>query len=300
MKWKTPEKREYYSKYEQVPLKNGAGWFECYRLPHDVYCICEPQHLQEVNAFLILGKDRALLLDTGMGIGDFKAVVDELYEGELTVVNCHFHFDHTGGNWQFDKVLAADDEFVRKTAARGLSGAPLANQADLDMFLFDYPQGFVPTEYQTRPYNVDFVQDGHLFDLGGREIEFVRTPGHTADHAMLYDRTNDILFSGDMVYGGAIYVQFDSEYLGRSDIVKYIESLEMIRQRYPHIKAVYASHNDIIVSPERIDIIHDALVAVRDGKVQGLPLHDAKYGYYGDPRTLMEYKFDGFSIIARN
>jgi len=300
MKWKTPEKREYYSKYEQVDIKNGAGWFECYKLPHDVYCICEPQHLQEVNAFLIIGSERALLLDTGMGICNIKAVVDELYQGELTVVNCHFHFDHTGNNWRFDKVLAADDPFVSKTAEHGLSGAPLANQADEDMFLFGYPEGFIPEEYQTKPYNVDFVEDGHVFHLGGRDIEFIRTPGHTADHAMLYDKTNDILFSGDMVYGGAIYIQFDSEYFGSSNIDQYIASLEMVRERYPDMKEVYASHNDIIVPPERIDIIHDALVAVRDGQVPGEPLHDEKYGYYGDPKTLMEYKFDGFSIVARH
>ena len=49
MKWRTPEPRPYYSKYESVPVKNSNGWFDCYKLPGDVYVICEPQHLQEVN-----------------------------------------------------------------------------------------------------------------------------------------------------------------------------------------------------------------------------------------------------------
>ena len=60
MKWKTPEPREYYAKYKHIETANSHNWFECYELPGDVIAICEPQHLQEVNAFLIFGEKKAL------------------------------------------------------------------------------------------------------------------------------------------------------------------------------------------------------------------------------------------------
>ncbi|WP_350454907.1 MBL fold metallo-hydrolase [Slackia heliotrinireducens] len=299
MKWRTPERRPYYAKYERVAFEHDAGWFECYRLPDSVFAICEPQHLQEVNMFLIVGDDRALLLDTGLGMCDVKAVVDELYQGPLQVINCHRHFDHTGNNWRFPEVLAADAPGVAEQAATGIPHEFLANQTDPDMFLFDFPAGLDPDTFCVRPYRVRPVADGHVFDLGGREIEVVYTPGHTEDSLMLYDRTHDILFGGDMVYLAAIYVEFDNDFMGHSDIAGYIESLRMLEQKFPQVKTVYASHNDFVVDPEAIPVLREALQAVHDGVVQGEPLSDPKWGYWGDPEVLAQYFFDGFSVIAR-
>ena len=109
MKWKDNSEREYYSKYEKVVTKNGQGWFDVYRLPGEVFAICEPQHFQEVNAYLIIGLERSLLLDTGMGICDISRVVGELYQGEVMVVNSHFHFDHIGNNYKFNEIHIYDD-----------------------------------------------------------------------------------------------------------------------------------------------------------------------------------------------
>ena len=300
MKWKTPEPREYYSKYKKVEIQNSKGWFECYELPGDIYAICEPQHLQEVNCFLIFGEERALLLDTGMGICDIKPLVRELtgdYYDTLQIVNCHAHFDHTGNNWRFHEIWGADAAYTKRQAEQGVPHGPLANQTDEYMFLFDYPEGFAAEEYCIRPYHFKTCEDGHLFDLGGRQVEFITTPGHTEDHAMLYDHRDGILFAGDMIYFGAIYVQFDNEILGHSDIQDYIESLEKVKKRCAGLQRIYVSHNDFMTDPSAIDLIIDAMKAVRDGKASGVPLRDENYGYYMDPPDMKQYFFDGFSII---
>lgn len=309
MKWKTPEKRLYYSKYRQIDIRSGQGWYECYELPGDVYAVCEPQHLQEVNVFLIFGETRVLMLDTGMGICDIRPVIEELVTlrcraqaedmlDNLIVVNCHLHFDHTGNAWRFPEIVTADVPIVRRQAREGVPHEPLANQADEDMFLFGYPKGFVPEDYCIRPYHIRCCEDGHRFRLGGREVEFITTPGHTEDHAMLYDHRDGILFAGDMIYFGAIYVQFDNEILGHSDIQEYIDSLEKVKRRCPDMRSIYVSHNDFITDLSAIDKIRDALIAVRDGEAEGEPLRDEKYGYYGDPPTMRQYWFDGFSVVA--
>ena len=61
MKWRTPEPRPYYKNYDKIEVSNSNGWFDCYRLPGDIDVICEPQHLQEVNVYLIFGEEKALL-----------------------------------------------------------------------------------------------------------------------------------------------------------------------------------------------------------------------------------------------
>ena len=56
--------------------------------------------------YLILGKKKALLFDTGIGIGDIHAVVREMTEKPIITVNSHHHYDHAGGNGHFDRVFA--------------------------------------------------------------------------------------------------------------------------------------------------------------------------------------------------
>ncbi len=61
-------------------LDEGQGWFEVYRVHPDVLAIYEPGQFEEVISYLILGEDRALLFDTGLGIGDIRAAVNSLTE----------------------------------------------------------------------------------------------------------------------------------------------------------------------------------------------------------------------------
>ncbi len=299
MKWKTPEKREYYQKYEEVNLANGQNWFSCYKLPGDIYAICEPQHFQEVNAFLVIGSQRALLFDTGMGICNIKAVIDELYQGELVVINSHFHFDHIGDNWRFDKVMIPDDPYARAIAENGIPSHSLGNQMEEDMFLFGFPEGFDPDTFHIKPYRVEIAEDGETFDLGSRTLEYVRTPGHSDDCIMLYDRTNDILLCGDMFYLGALYIHFDCKEFGKSSLDKYADSIAKVVQKYPNLKAVYASHNDFIIAPEKLTELRDALLSIKEKKASGKLLENLNHGYLEEPERLMEYGFDGFSIVVK-
>lgn len=313
MKWRNPDQeRPYYSKYQKLQVENHRDWFQVYQLPGHVIAICEPQHLQEVNVFLIFGEEKVLMMDSGMGICDIRPLVEELcaredelhgkeggsYFSTLEVVNCHCHFDHTGNNWRFGQVWGAADPVAEKQAARGVPCAPLANQSDEDMFLQGYPEGFVPSNYCVRPYRYRICQDGQIFHLGERDVEFINTPGHTEDHAMLFDHRFGILFAGDMIYFGAIYVQFDNDVMGHSDIQDYIDSLDKVRFRCPDMRAIYVSHNDFVTDKAAITEIRDALTAVRDGTAEGEPLQDEKYGYFQDPPTMRQYQFDGFSIVA--
>ncbi|MGI6046335.1 MAG: MBL fold metallo-hydrolase [Eggerthellaceae bacterium] len=299
MKWRAPGKRPYFNKYDEVPLECNQGWFSCYELPGNIYTICEDQHFQEVNSFLIIGTKRALLLDTGLGFCDIKAVVDELYRGDLEVVNCHRHFDHTGNNWRFPEINVPKVQSAIKQAETGIYHGTLANQTSEDFFLYGYPRGFNPTGYCVPPYSVRVVEDGHLFDLGNRKVELVYTPGHTEDHCMLYDHKENVIFGGDMLYFGNLYAHFNNDVMGYSSVTDYIASLEKIKRKFPRVTKVYESHHNPILPASCIDDIYDAFLMVRNGEATSEPLPCSEKGYYHDPAFMKKYEFGKFRIITR-
>lgn len=56
------------------------------------------------NCYLLIGEERALLIDCGLGIGDIKGAVEKITDKPITVVATHGHVDHAGGDGQFEKI----------------------------------------------------------------------------------------------------------------------------------------------------------------------------------------------------
>ncbi len=300
MGFNTGRPKPYYSKYEKIEVKN-SGWFDVFRLPHDVYTICEHRHFQEVNLYLIVGSERALLLDTGLGIRDLRPLVHELYSGELITVNSHFHFDHIGNNHDFEPVYIYDDPLAISIAGHGAPREALGNQLDEEMFFPSYPDGFDPAAFSIRPYSYKLMHEDDVFDLGNRQLRVIHTPGHSNDCIMLYDEKNGILFAGDMFYTGALYAHMDCGEFGRSEPVAYLESLRKVLSIVPEDTAVYCSHNDFIVSTGQLRAAADAFDFILSGGA-GADLADvtSAHEYLEAGKPLKRYMFNGFSIICRD
>ena len=145
--------------------------------------------------YVIIGPEKAMLIDTAFGLGDLKRLVDELTGGKpLMVVNTHPHPDHGYGNCRFDKVYCHE-----------FSAWRLQHQDEhLWDYLFDkngnnkwleFDRADLPT---FKPYEIVAVPDGYVFNLGGdHEIELKWVPGHHQGHAMFLDKKNRILIAGD-------------------------------------------------------------------------------------------------------
>ncbi len=299
-KWKDDKPREYYAKYRKVDVKNHQDWFEVYELPKNVYGICEPSQFQEVNIFLVIGDKKALLFDTGMGIRKIKPLVEELYQGEIIVVNSHFHFDHIANNYCFDGVHAYCDKYNKYVSEHGLPKEALGNQLEEIMFRYGYPKGFNPEEYHIPPYNLIPVEEGHIFDLGNRKLEVIHTPGHSHDGIMLFDKENRILLTGDTFYPGALYAHFDNEEFGKFSMEDYISSMEKVSKLIPDLDYLYSSHRDFTAEPIKLKETADALKRIRDkDDTLDYIVVDEGHTYLEDGNTLKEAKFDGFSIIFK-
>ncbi len=255
----------------RVPLADS--WFAVYDLPGAVFAIVEPRQSEGTISYLIVGQSRAILFDTGMGIGDLKGVVTALTKLPVTVLNSHTHNDHVGGNWQFSSVYGMDTGFTRKNA----QGSSADAQAEIQPseICGDLPVGFDPKSYVTRPWTITkFIHDGEEIDLGGRRLQVIATPGHTPDAISLLDQANGLLFTGDTFYPGTIWL-----YRPETDLPAYGKSIQRLATLASQVKYVLGAHGVPLSNPSVLPQLVKDFEAVRSGKVPSTPAGPGKVVY---------------------
>jgi glyoxylase-like metal-dependent hydrolase (beta-lactamase superfamily II) len=269
--WCRPLPRPEYKSLERVTISDPL--FEVYKPAHDVFAIYEPHQSEEVISYLIVGKTKALLFDTGMGISDLKKVTAELTRLPIIVLNSHTHDDHVGDNWEFDTIYGMDTGFTRANARGSREDA----QAEItpDQICGTLPKGFDPKGYATRPWKISaYMHDGDRFDLGGRTLEVIVTPGHTPDAISLIDRGNGLLFTGDTYYPAPIWL-----FRPETDLDAYAASIRRLAALAPQVKLVLGAHNIPVASPTVLARLVAAFDQVRAGKVAATPDSPGKVLY---------------------
>ncbi len=274
--------RPAWARFERIELAADQGWFGVYRVAPGVTAIYEPGQFDEVISYLITGTERALLFDTGLGIGDIGALVDALTALPVTVVNSHTHYDHVGGNHQFSDVRGTATDYTRANSA----GAPNSRVGEFvgeGWIWKPTPPGFDPATYQTRPFTIaGTIADGDTIALGGRTLEVLLTPGHAPDALCLFDRENRMLFTGDTFYPAPLYAHLEG-----SDLYAYAESARRLEALAGQVDHVLSAHNEPLVGPEYLTRMAAAFETILAGK-----------GEYGVTDGNREYRFEGFSVIV--
>ncbi len=266
-------------------ISTSDPWFHVHRMESDIYAIYEPNNFQEIISWLILGTRRALLFDTGMGMSQISSVVVELTDLPVTVINSHTHFDHIGGNAEFNDILSTDTEYSRQSA-RGIPHADVAQEVAPDAFCGERLITPIDTaKFHVRPFNsTGTIRDGSIIDLGGRRIEVLRVPGHTPDAVSLLDRDRGFLWTGDTFYAGPIWLYFPG-----TDLDAYEESITRLAALAPSLTNVFPGHNTPMANPELLPSVRDAFKEVRAGAASFVEQDD----------ELVEYQFTGFSFLMR-
>ncbi len=286
-KWWEILPRKVYSQLDRV--ETGQPWFEVYLIDPGIYVIYEPGQFEEAISYLVLGEDRAALIDTGCGIGDIKALVEEFTDLPVVVVNTHSHNDHVAQNYMFDEVEIFDDSVSRDRARRGCSPEEMAHLISEGMTWKPLPENFNPEAYHVPLFRVTrWLKDGDLVDLGGRSLEVIHTPGHSPDSVCLLDRGARLLWTGDLFYTGAIYT-----YLPGGDVDTFIDSCEKIIGLFPYYDRLMPSHNEPWVEKEILREVLKSVKDIRAGKAK-------KYieGMDGDIK-IRRYNYERFAIIIR-
>lgn len=137
---------------------------------------------------LIVGGTGAILYDTMLGFDDLKSYVAGLTHFEPMVINSHCHFDHMGGNYQFDRVYMSEADFPLMEL--GYSRIPILTQtleADLSAMECCY----------TDRERISAIAPETVIDLGGRTVKVIALPGHTPGSIGLLYQEERILLAGD-------------------------------------------------------------------------------------------------------
>jgi glyoxylase-like metal-dependent hydrolase (beta-lactamase superfamily II) len=260
--WCAQLPRAKYAELDRVDV--DSDWFEVWEAGDGVLAIYEPKQWQEVISYLVLGDERALLFDTGMGIAPISEVVAQLTDLPVTVVNSHSHLDYVGGNAEFESVVGMDTDFTRERSG-GLANERVRGEVAPDALCGPLPEGVTADSYVTRPWTITQVAtDGHTIDLGGRALEILQIPGHTPDAIALLDAEAGYLWTGDSFYEGPIWL-----FAPETDLDAYEASIARLANLVPDLTRLLPAHNTPVADPVRLIELTDTFSAVRNGTLDG-------------------------------
>ncbi len=171
--------------------------------------------------FLLFGKDKALLMDTGSRDGNLAPAIKRTVKNwllrngrtsiPLIVAHTHEHEDHTWG----DKELQA------------------MNDAAMPVTFVAAEVGAVQKAFAIEHWPTDI---GHL-DLGGRVVDLIPIPGHSKVSVALYDRNTAVLLTGDTLYPGRLYVvDFGAYEVSVERLIKFTEGKPVAQVLGNHIE----------------------------------------------------------------
>ncbi|MBR3151151.1 MAG: MBL fold metallo-hydrolase [Erysipelotrichaceae bacterium] len=191
-----------------------------------------------VRWFLLCGEKEAVLIDTGV-IGNARETAERITDLPLKVINTHADRDHIAGNKDFS-------------------------------VFYMHPSDFAQYYHQMPLQNAEALWDGEVFDLGGREIEIIHTPGHTCGSIAVLDRKYRFLFSGDPVQNGDIYM-----FGPYRNMQAYVKSIERLEKRKDEFDRIFPCHGECPLGPEILQPLKAEAIEVLEGKHSGesLELH---------------------------
>jgi len=209
-------------------------WYQVKRLADDVTLISEPfiQEFYRCNVWHVRGRDRDMLVDSGMGVVSLREWVPLVTERDLIAVASHTHFDHIGCHYEFEcrAVHSAEaDLLANPTRANTLADPYVTN----DIF-----EALPPEPYCSKCYGVKkapathVLVDGDVIDLGDRTFEVIHTPGHSPGGIALWEARTETLISGDILYDGPLIE--DAYHSNAADYLASMERLLTIPARVVH------------------------------------------------------------------
>ncbi len=212
----------------------AADWYEAREMDDGIVLITERHAapLASCNMWLVRGRDRDVLIDTGTGASPLLPFVLGLTGREPLCILTHSHYDHIGAAHEFAERWAHPAE--AEILASGGRVATLAEGWLGPHSFTALPRtGFDAATHDIRPAPAThLVDDGDEIELGDRRLNVLHLPGHSAGSIGLYEAESGILFTADVLYDGPMF--FDLPGSSRADFAASLRRISELEIRRVH------------------------------------------------------------------
>jgi glyoxylase-like metal-dependent hydrolase (beta-lactamase superfamily II) len=286
--WYDARPQSVYSNFKAISI--CEDWFEVYEIAPNLFVFYEPRHYERTIANLVIGQQKAALIDTGCGIGNLRKAVEEVTDKPVIVINTHTHSDHLGSNRQFDEIALLDHPVSHRVAEKGVSNQIIQTEILAESLVIKpWPRGFDPSGFALPPFTVShWLTDADRIDIGGRDLEVIHTPGEAADHICLLDRADRILFCGDILLHGPVWTHLEGGSL--KDLITSYQRLMGYFDDFDHLMP---SHNEPWLDKNLLRETLAGAEKVVSGQAESREIIDPWN------RHLRQYSFGRFEIITR-
>ena len=240
------------------PVIPERDWYETLPFADGITLIHEPwmPFFFRCNMWHVRGRDRDLLVDTGLGAFSLRNNVPLVNGRPIVCLTSHAHFDHIGSTHEFEERLVhpAEAHILADPRNDWTLAAKYARPGG-DAEMFDgVPERWVAADYAIRPAPATgLVDEGDRIDLGDRVFTVLHTPGHSPGHVSLFEEKTGVLMAADVVYDGPLVTN-----CYHSDLDAYRTTMRRLRELEPSI--VHGGHFQSF-GPVRYRQLIDAFLA---------------------------------------
>lgn len=227
-----------------------------------------PISLDHINLWLLKDEDGWVIVDSGVDHESCKAVWDQVFKEFFTeeqvnrIIITHFHMDHIGlASWlalrcncpvqmthgefeHYHEIVTRDDDKNSKTVKayfHSLGFDAATRDAIVDFFRNDNK----PAQARVQPAQVDYLKEGQVLTIGDKHWEVITGNGHSPEHACLFNRTDDVLISGDQ---SLPRISSNVSVFPGSNVIDplgdWISSCEKLRDIIPQTTLVLPAHQE--------------------------------------------------------
>ncbi len=252
-----------------VELRVASSWFERSAIDGDITLLTE-RHVHPLlrcNIWHVRGRDRDLVVDTGLGVASLTAAAPDVFGDSSVAVATHAHMDHVGGMHEFESRAIHHAEADALADAQGHLPLDLSRYDEetlgaLADMGYDIRAGLL-TEIPSQEFSIadhrlvgvaatKLLNEGDVVDLGDRRFEVLHLPGHSPGSIGLLDHASRTLFSGDAIYDGPLLDEIPG-----SDIQSYVATMRRLRTLA--VQTVHAGHGDSMGRARFLELIDDYL-----------------------------------------
>lgn len=188
-----------------------------------------------VRFFLIMGSNKALLIDSGMTVHNAREIASGLTDLPIEMLYTHADPDHIGSNPEFHSFFMhpAEEPNYRKNGGLG---------------------------------EITEILEGDILELGNRTMEVIELPGHSPGSIALLDEKYKVLISGDPIQYGTIFM-----FGTHRNMQEYIRSLKHLDLFKNRIREIWPSHAEFPIGVEAIDYVRECAEKIVSGNASGQP-----------------------------